>query len=808
MSKQIPLTANPVLGVMPLRDMVVYPGMIVPLFVGREKSVLALEDALEDGEKIFLLAQKDANVEEPATDDLYTTGTVANVLQVFKLPDGSVKTLVEGLYRARVTQWLDDADYFMADIEAIAEPELSPLNDEALRRSVLEEFQRFAKNNKRISNEVVNGILELDSLTLILDTIAAQLQIKLAERQALLETADLHARAALIMDHLENETEISQMEKKIRGQVKRQMDKNQREYYLNEQIKAIHKELGEEEERAENDLLEDKIKQAKMSKEAEEVAMNELKKLKQMPPSSSEANIVKNYIEALIDLPWNKKSKVNQDIVKAQSILDEDHFGLEKVKERIVEYLAVQKRMKKVKSQILCLVGPPGVGKTSVGQSIARATGRKYVRMALGGVHDESEIRGHRRTYLGAMAGRIIRNLTKVETNNPLFLLDEVDKIGRDHRGDPADALLEVLDPEQNHSFNDNYIDVDFDLSDVMFVATANSLNIPAPLMDRMEIIHLSGYTEDEKINIATQYLIPKQIKNNGVADGEINITPDAVQGIIRYYTREAGVRALDREIAKICRKVVKQRETADNLELPVKIDSGSLKDYLGVRRFDFGKADSQNRVGQVTGLAWTEVGGELLTIEAVALKGKGNIIRTGKLGDVMQESITAALSVVRSRAASLGIAPDFYEKHDIHLHVPEGATPKDGPSAGIAMSLAMVSALTKIPVRADVAMTGEITLRGEVLPIGGLKEKLLAALRGGIKFVLIPQDNVKDLEEIPDNVKQGLTIRPVKWIDEVFNFALESQPEPYQEPITDTNQAIIPPLTGDTENNIRRITH
>lgn len=807
MSKHIPLTANPVLGVMPLRDMVVYPGMIVPLFVGREKSVLALEDALEDGEKIFLLAQKDANVEEPATDDLYTTGTVANVLQVFKLPDGSVKTLVEGLYRARVTHWIDDADYFMADIEAIAEPELSPLNDEALRRSVLEEFQRFAKNNKRISNEVVNGILELDSLTLILDTIAAQLQIKLAERQALLETADLHARAALIMDHLENETEISQMEKKIRGQVKRQMDKNQREYYLNEQIKAIHKELGEEEERAENDLLEDKIKQAKMSKEAEEVAMNELKKLKQMPPSSSEANIVKNYIEALIDLPWNKKSKVNQDIVKAQNILDEDHFGLEKVKERIVEYLAVQKRMKKVKSQILCLVGPPGVGKTSVGQSIARATGRKYVRMALGGVHDESEIRGHRRTYLGAMAGRIIRNLTKVETNNPLFLLDEVDKIGRDHRGDPADALLEVLDPEQNHSFNDNYIDVDFDLSDVMFVATANSLNIPAPLMDRMEIIHLSGYTEDEKINIATQYLIPKQIKNNGVADGEIDITPDAVQGIIRYYTREAGVRALDREIAKICRKVVKQRETTDNLELPVKIDSGSLKDYLGVRRFDFGKADSQNRVGQVTGLAWTEVGGELLTIEAVALKGKGNIIRTGKLGDVMQESITAALSVVRSRAASLGIAPDFYEKHDIHLHVPEGATPKDGPSAGIAMSLAMVSALTKIPVRADVAMTGEITLRGEVLPIGGLKEKLLAALRGGIKFVLIPQDNVKDLEEIPDNVKQGLTIRPVKWIDEVFNFALESQPEPWQEPIDSTN-AIIPPLAGDTENSVRRITH
>ena len=802
-----PIASN--IRLMPLRDMVVYPGMIVPLFVGREKSVIALEDAMEEDALalIFLVAQKDANIEEPETADLYTIGTVAKVLQVFKLPDGSVKTLVEGLYRARVTHWIDDADYFMADIEAICEPELSPLNDEALRRSVLEEFQRFAKNNKRISNEVVNGILELDSLTLILDTIAAQLQIKLTERQALLETADLHARAALIMDHLENETEISQMEKKIRGQVKRQMDKNQREYYLNEQIKAIHKELGEEEERAENDLLEDKIKEAKMSAEAEEKALNELKKLKQMPPSSSEANIVKNYIEALIDLPWNKKSEVNQDINLAQHILDEDHFGLEKVKERIVEYLAVQKRMQKVKSQILCLVGPPGVGKTSVGQSIARATGRKYVRMALGGVHDESEIRGHRRTYLGAMAGRIIRNLTKAETNNPLFLLDEVDKIGRDHRGDPADALLEVLDPEQNHSFNDNYIDVDFDLSDVMFVATANSLNIPAPLMDRMEIIHLSGYTEDEKINIATQYLIPKQIKNNGVAEGEIEISEDAVQGIIRYYTREAGVRALDREIAKICRKVVKQRETADNLELPVKIDSGNLKDYLGIARFDFGKANKQNRVGQVTGLAWTEVGGELLTIEAVALKGKGNIIRTGKLGDVMQESITAALSVVRSRTVSLGITPDFYEKHDIHLHVPEGATPKDGPSAGIAMSLAMVSALTKIPVRADVAMTGEITLRGEVLPIGGLKEKLLAALRGGIKFVLIPQDNVKDLEEIPDNVKQGLTIRPVKWIDEVFNFALERQPEPWQEPIDSTN-AIIPPLAGDTENSVRRITH
>lgn len=773
------------LSLIPLRDIVVYPGMIIPLFIGREKSIKALQSAIDNNELVFLTAQKDNEVEDPKPDDLYDIGTVANILQVFKQADGSVKVLIEGLHRARVLDIWQEEGFFNTEVTKIEDDEISETNAEALRRTVLEEFERFAKSNKRIPNEMFHAISNISDISALLDTIATQLQIKQNERQKILETLDIPARAALILKHLNNETEIAHMEKKIKVQVKRQMDKNQREYYLNEQIKAINKELGEEDEKAELDKLESKIKKAKMSKEAETKALSELKKLKMMPSSSPEASVVRTYIDTLLDLPWNKASTINQDINKAQEVLDEDHFGLEKVKERILEYLAVQKRISKLKSPILCLVGPPGVGKTSLGQSIAKATGRKYVRMALGGVHDESEIRGHRRTYLGSMPGKILQNIIKVEVNNPLFLLDEIDKIGQDFRGDPASALLEVLDPEQNNTFSDHYAEVDFDLSNVMFVATANSLNIPHALMDRMEIIHLSGYTEDEKINIATKYLIPKQIKNNGLKEGEIEITEDAVQGIIRHYTREAGVRSLDREIAKICRKEVKRIETAkdkDNQQT-VCVDSGSLKEYLGVQRYDFGKAENQNRVGQVTGLAWTEVGGELLTIEAAALKGKGNIIRTGKLGDVMQESITAALSVVRSRAASLGIAPDFYEKHDIHLHVPEGATPKDGPSAGIAMTLAMVSSLTKIPVRADVAMTGEITLRGEVLPIGGLKEKLLAALRGGIKHVLIPQENVKDLEEIPDNVKQGLNIRSVKWIDEVIEFALEKQPKPYKDP-------------------------
>ncbi|MDO5686869.1 MAG: endopeptidase La [Neisseria sp.] len=801
---------------LPLRDVVVYPGMVIPLFVGREKSIKALEHAMEHDESVFLLAQKDASLENPGIDDLYDIGTVANVLQMLRLPDGSVKALVEGVERGRIVN-VAEHDYFVAEVEPIAELHLSDANEEALRRTVHDEFDRFAKINKRIPSEMVTGIFEIEALSLLLDTIAAQLQLKLPERQTILETVDVHARAALILEHLENEIDISQIEKKIRGQVKRQMDKTQREYYLNEQVKAIHKELGEEDERAEMDKLEAKIKEAGMSKEAEEKALSEWKKLKMMPPMSAESTVVRNYIDTLLELPWQKKSEVSRDVARAQEILDADHFGLEKVKERILEYLAVQKRVDKIKGPILCLVGPPGVGKTSLGQSIAKATGREYVRMALGGVRDESEIRGHRRTYIGSMPGKILQNMAKAGVSNPLFLLDEVDKIGQDFRGDPASALLEVLDPEQNHAFADHYAEVDYDLSDVMFIATSNTLNIPPALLDRMEIIRLAGYTEDEKVSIALQYLIPKQIGINGLQEGEIAIGEDAVRGIIRYYTREAGVRALDREIAKICRKVVmenalhhdKQPEDAA-VRNTVAVTAENLREYLGVERFDFGKAESENRIGQVTGLAWTEVGGELLTIEAAALKGKGNVIRTGKLGDVMQESITAALSVVRSRAVSVGIAPDFYEKFDMHVHVPEGATPKDGPSAGIAMTLAMVSALTAIPVRADVAMTGEITLRGEVLPIGGLKEKLLAALRGGIKHVLIPKDNVKDLAEIPKNVTEGLEIHPVQWIDEVLAFSLERPTEPWQKP-----QEEVPPTvvaaeaaqskTGSTR---RRATH
>lgn len=779
------------LATLPLRDAVVYPGMVIPLFVGREKSIKALENASQTDSQIFLITQKDATDEEVDIENLYSIGTTANVLQMFRLPDGSVKVLIEGDSRANVIGWESSEDFLVANVEIIPENNLSDVNEEALRRTIVEEFGRFAQVNKRIPNEIINSISEIDNLSSLLDTIAAQLQLKLPERQNILETIDVHARCALVLNHLENEIDISLMEKKIRGQVKRQIDKNQREYYLNEQVKAIHKELGEENERAELDKLEEKIKEAQMSQEAEEKALSELKKLKMMPPMSAESTVVRNYIDTLIELPWNKADEVNRDIIKAQEILDADHYGLEKIKERIVEYLAVQKRVDKLKSPILCLVGPPGVGKTSLGQSIAKATGRKYVRMSLGGVHDESEIRGHRRTYIGSMPGKILQNITKVGVNNPLFLLDEVDKLGQDFRGDPASALLEVLDPEQNNTFNDHYAEVDYDLSNVMFVATANTLNIPPALLDRMEIIRLSGYTEDEKVNIATQYLIPNQMEKNGLRPDEIEITQDAVRSIIRYYTREAGVRSLDREIAKLCRKVVCQNESLpENIPTEyVCIDAQNIHTFLGVERYDFGRAEKENRIGQVTGLAWTEVGGELLTIEAVALKGKGNIIRTGKLGDVMQESISAALSVVRSRAISVGIAPDFYEKLDMHVHVPEGATPKDGPSAGIAMTLAIISALTNIPVRSDVAMTGEITLRGEILPIGGLKEKLLAALRGGIKHVLIPKENMKDLAEIPKNVTKHLEIHPMKWIDEVISFALEKQPTPWQdEQISNSN--------------------
>ncbi|RRD90938.1 endopeptidase La [Conchiformibius steedae] len=781
-----------VLPTLPLRDMVVYPHMVLPLFVGRSKSVAALNAASENGTPVFLLAQQNGSEEDPAPADLYRIGTTAKILQILPLPDNTIKVLVEGLQRAEAAEIWDNGDFFESRIlPAEDESQDSSAAAEALRRTLLERFEQFAKLNKKIPNEVVASILDMEEHGRLADTIASHLQLKLAQRQTLLELTDVGERMEYLLLQLESELDIIQVEKRIRGKVKRQMEKNQRDYYLNEQIKVIQKELGEEDERGELDALEKKIQAAGMSAEAKDKALSELKKLKMMPAMSSEATVVRNYIDTLLDLPWKKKTRVSKDIVKADLVLNADHYGLEKVKERILEYLAVQKRTDKLKGPILCLVGPPGVGKTSLGESIAKATGRKYVRMALGGVRDESEIRGHRRTYIASMPGKVLQNMIKVGVKNPLFLLDEIDKLGSDFRGDPAAALLEVLDPEQNNAFADHFVEVDFDLSDVMFIATSNSFNIPPALLDRMEIIRLSGYTEDEKINIAMQYLVPKQMKRNGVKDGELAVEESAVRDIVRYYTREAGVRSLDREIAKICRKAVMQNERSgksaggkapssrSRKAKTLTVNSSNLHDFLGVRRFDYGVSAGENRIGQVTGLAWTEVGGELLTIEAVALKGKGNIVRTGKLGDVMKESIAAAWSVVRSRADSLGIAADFYEKNDMHVHVPEGATPKDGPSAGIAMTLAMVSALTGIPVRADVAMTGEITLRGEVLPIGGLKEKLLAALRGGIKHVLIPKDNVKDLEEIPQNVKDGLQIHAVQWIDEVFERGLERLPIP-----------------------------
>ena len=787
------------LATLPLRDVVVYPHMVLPLFVGRPKSIAALEAAMANDDSVFLLAQIDPNTEDPTASDLHRTGTVAQVLQVLKLPDGTVKVLVEGIRRGRVLTIEESGGLFLSHVEAVNEYADADNPDiEAIRRTLLTQFDQYAKLNKKIPAEIINTINSIDDNSRLVDTIAAHLQLKLEQRQQILETFGIIGRMEFLLAQLESELDIMQVEKRIRGRVKRQMEKSQREYYLNEQVKAIQKELGEEDERGELDALEAKIKEAGMTKEAEEKCLSELKKLKMMPPMSAESTVVRNYIDTLLELPWKKKSRVSKDIAKADLVLNADHYGLEKVKERILEYLAVQKRMDKLKGPILCLVGPPGVGKTSLGESIAKATGRQYVRMALGGVRDESEIRGHRRTYIGSMPGKILQNMAKAGVKNPLFLLDEIDKLGSDFRGDPASALLEVLDPEQNNKFADHYAEVDYDLSDVMFIATSNSLNIPTPLLDRMEIIRLSGYTEDEKINIAMQYLVPKQMKRNGVKEGELVVEESAVRDIIRYYTREAGVRSLDREIAKICRKVVMQitlnedkkrssetKKTSKAKPKAIKVNEKNLHDYLGVRRFDYGVAESENRIGQVTGLAWTEVGGELLTVEAVALPGKGVIQCTGQLGDVMKESVSAAWSVVRSRAESVGLAPDFYEKKDIHVHVPEGATPKDGPSAGIAMTLAMVSAFTKIPVRADVAMTGEITLRGEVLPIGGLKEKLLAALRGGIKHVLIPKDNVKDLEEIPENVKTGLTIHPVKWIDEVLALGLESQPTPWVAPLS-----------------------
>ena len=766
------------LPLLPLRDVVVFPHMVMPLFVGRPKSIKALEASMETGKSILLVAQKTASKDEPTVQDLYQVGCIANILQMLKLPDGTVKVLVEGTQRADVSQIEDSLGYFNCEATPQSIPSIDQSETEALKRAIVAQFDQYVKLNKKIPQEILASLTGIDDASRLADTICAHLPIKLDQKQLLLEMNDVVKRLESLLGQLESEIDILQVEKRIRGRVKRQMEKSQREYYLNEQVKAIQKELGEGEEGADLEELEKKIKLAKMPKEALKKAESELKKLKLMSPMSAEATVVRNYIDTLINLPWKKKSKVNNDLNHAESVLNDDHYGLDKVKERILEYLAVQQRVEKVKAPILCLVGPPGVGKTSLGQSIARATNRKFVRMALGGVRDESEIRGHRRTYIGSMPGKILTSLTKVGVRNPLFLLDEIDKMGMDFRGDPASAMLEVLDPEQNHTFQDHYVEVDFDLSDVMFVATSNSLNIPGPLLDRMEVIRLAGYTEDEKTHIAIRYLLPKQIKNNGLKNGEIEVKESAIQDIIRYYTREAGVRALEREISKICRKVVKllllKKEQA-----PIIVDSSNLEKFLSVKRYDFGLANKENQLGQVTGLAWTEVGGDLLTIEAALMPGKGNIIRTGSIGDVMKESVEAARTVVRSRSRQLGIREEMFEKKDIHIHFPEGATPKDGPSAGIAISTALVSILTGIPVRADVAMTGEITLRGEVLPIGGLKEKLLAAHRGGIKTVLIPEENVKDLTEIPDNVKNSIEIVPVRWIDKVLEMALETIPKP-----------------------------
>ena len=776
-------TDSTILPLLPLRDVVVFPHMVIPLFVGRPKSIKALEAAMEEGKNVVLVAQKSAANDEPTPEDLYDVGTVASILQMLKLPDGTVKVLVEGVHRARINHVLNVKENYEADVSPIPQEEGDNNEVEAMRRSLFAQFDQYVKLNKKIPPEVLTSLSGIESASRLSDTIAAHLPLKLEQKQQILENFDVPARLEQLLGLLETEIDILQVEKRIRGRVKRQMEKSQREYYLNEQVKAIQKELGETEEGADIDELEKKIKAAHMSKEGRTKAESELKKLKLMPPMSAEATVVRNYIDTLVGLPWKKKTKVSSDLLNAEKVLDADHYGLEKVKERIVEYLAVQSRVDKLKAPILCLVGPPGVGKTSLGQSIAKATNRKFIRMSLGGVRDESEIRGHRRTYIGSMPGKILQNMTKVGVRNPLFLLDEVDKMGMDFRGDPASALLEVLDPEQNHTFQDHYVEVDFDLSDVMFVATSNSFNIPPALLDRMEVIRLAGYTEDEKVHIARQYLLPKQMKANGVKDEELHVADPALRDIARYYTREAGVRGMDREIARICRKVVKAQMTKKK-DGKAQVLAKNLDKYLGVRRYSYGIAEKTNQVGQVTGLAWTEVGGELLTVEAARLPGKGKVDTTGKLGEVMQESIKAAISVVRSRAKMLGIAEDFYEKNDLHIHLPEGATPKDGPSAGIAITTALVSVLSGIPVRCDVAMTGEITLRGEVLPIGGLKEKLLAAARGGIKTVLIPEENEKDLVEIPDEITKNLKIIPVRWIDKVLELALERIPVPLSEAV------------------------
>jgi len=791
MTPNLQFTTPANLPLLPLRDVVVFPHMVIPLFVGRPKSIIALENAMASGKQILLVAQKSAAKDEPVFEDLYEVGTVASILQMLKLPDGTVKVLVEGAQRVRVTEFIDEQTYFAGHAVPIEENIELGSELEALRRALIAQFDNYVKLNKKIPPEILASLAGIDDAGRMADTIAAHLPLKLEQKQAILEIFELKGRLDHLMGFLETEIDILQVEKRIRGRVKRQMEKSQREYYLNEQVKAIQKELGEIEEGAELDELDKRIKTAHMSKEAIKKAEAELKKLRMMSPMSAEATVVRTYIDTLVSLPWKKKTKISKDLVKAEEILEEDHYGLEKVKERIVEYLAVQQRVDKLKGPILCLVGPPGVGKTSLGQSIARATNRKFIRMALGGVSDEAEIRGHRRTYIGSLPGKILQSMAKVGVRNPMFLLDEVDKLGQDFRGDPSSALLEVLDPEQNHTFQDHYIEVEYDLSDVMFVATANNLNIPAPLLDRMEVIRLAGYTEDEKVNIAIRYLLPKQMKNNGLAEGEMAISEAALRDIVRYYSREAGVRSLEREIAKICRKAV-TAHTLKKTRGKINVTPKNLDKYLGVRRYTYGLAELNNQVGQVTGLAWTEVGGELLTIEASIMPGKGVIIRTGQLGDVMKESIEAARTVMRSRSRQLGIKSEIFEKNDLHIHLPEGATPKDGPSAGIALTTAMVSVFTGIPVRCDVAMTGEITLRGEVLPIGGLKEKLLAAHRGGIKTVLIPEGNVKDLVDMPDNIKNRLDIKPVKWIEQVFDYALESSPEPLAEEI----QEAVAPVT------------
>jgi ATP-dependent Lon protease len=793
------------LAVLPLRDVVVYPHMVIPLFVGREKSIRALERAMEAGKQILLVAQKSAGDDDPKPADIYSIGTVANILQLLKLPDGTIKVLVEGEYRGRIESFTETSDLYAAKVEKIDVEEVTDREAEVLSRSLMTQFDQYVKLNKKVPPEIISSLSSIDDPSRLADTIAAHMAVKIEDKQGVLEIVALRERLEHLILLMEGEIDLLQVEKRLRGRVKKQMEKSQREYYLNEQMKAIQNELGESEDGVnEFEELAIRIAESGMSKEARGKADAELKKLRMMSPMAAEATVVRNYIDWILSVPWKKRSKISRDLNRAEEILEADHYGLEKVKERILEYLAVQQRVKKMKGPILCLVGPPGVGKTSLGRSIARATNRKFVRMSLGGVRDEAEIRGHRRTYVGSLPGKILQNMAKVETRNPLFLLDEVDKMAMDFRGDPASALLEVLDPEQNNSFNDHYLEIDYDLSDVMFITTANSLNIPGPLLDRMEVIKISGYTEGEKVSIAQKYLLPKQIKNAGLKDAEIKVSEGVLRDIVRYYTREAGVRSLERELANICRKVVKEI-----LQKPAvtsaNVTSKTLEKYLGVKKFRYGLADTEDRVGQVTGLAWTEVGGDLLTIESVVVPGKGKEIYTGSLGDVMQESIKAAMTVVRSRAQSLGIKPDFYRDHDTHFHVPEGATPKDGPSAGVGMCTSLVSALTGIPVKRSVAMTGEITLRGEVLPIGGLKEKLLAALRGGIKEVVIPQENERELKEIPANIKQGLEIKPVQWIDEVFAIALQRLPEPIVAAPEDANEVGKEKSDGDDDADVLR---